>query len=91
MQQKQQQILQTAADAVKPGGRLIYATCSILKSENEDQVEKHELIEELQIQMLKAAEDLEFEKAAQLRDKIAKLKGEKVAAPQIKKKRFKKR
>ena len=59
--------------------------------ENDDQVEKHELIEELQIQMLKAAEDLEFEKAAQLRDKIATLKGEKVAAPQIKKKRFKKR
>jgi len=59
--------------------------------ENEDQVEKHEMIEELQIQMLKAAEDLEFEKAAQLRDKIATLKGEKVAAPQIKKKRFKKR
>ena len=59
--------------------------------ENEDQVEKHEVIEELQIQMLKAAEDLEFEKAAQLRDKIATLKGEKVAAPQIKKKRFKKR
>ena len=59
--------------------------------ENEDQVEKHEMIEDLQIQMLKAAEDLEFEKAAQLRDKIATLKGEKVAAPQIKKKRFKKR
>ncbi|MEI7852079.1 MAG: excinuclease ABC subunit UvrB [Planctomycetota bacterium] len=59
--------------------------------ENGDQVEKHEMIEELQIQMLKAAEDLEFEKAAQLRDKIATLKGEKVAAPQIKKKRFKKR
>ena len=59
--------------------------------ENEDQVEKHEMIEELQIQMLKVAEDLEFEKAAQLRDKIATLKGEKVAAPQIKKKRFKKR
>lgn len=58
--------------------------------ENEDQVEKHEMIEELQIQMLRAAEDLEFEKAAQLRDKIATLKGEKVAAPQIKKKRFKK-
>mgnify|MGYP002628584172 FL=1 len=59
--------------------------------ENDDQLEKHEMIEDLQIQMLKAAEDLEFEKAAQLRDKIATLKGEKVAAPQIKKKRFKKR
>ena len=60
-------------------------------SENDDQVDKHEMIEELQIQMLKAAEELEFEKAAQLRDKIATLKGEKVATPQIKKKRFKKR
>ena len=59
--------------------------------ENDDQVDKHEMIEELQIQMLKAAEELEFEKAAQLRDKIATLKGEKVATPQIKKKRFKKR
>jgi excinuclease ABC subunit B len=59
--------------------------------ENDDQLEKHKMIEDLQIQMLKAAEDLEFEKAAQLRDKIATLKGEKVAAPQIKKKRFKKR
>ncbi len=59
--------------------------------ENDDQVDKHEMIEELQIQMLKAAEDLEFEKAAQIRDKIATLKGEKVATPQTKKKRFKKR
>lgn len=59
--------------------------------ENEDQGDKHEMIEELQIQMLKAAEDLEFEKAAQLRDKIATLKGDKVATPQFKKKRFKKR
>lgn len=45
-----------------------------------------EMLEELQSQMLKAAEDLEFEKAAELRDKIARLKGEKVAAPQVKKK-----
>lgn len=59
--------------------------------EDDDQVDKHEIIEELQIQMLKAAEELEFEKAAQLRDKIATLKGEKVATPQTKKKRFKKR
>ena len=59
--------------------------------ENDDQVDKHEMIEELQIQMLKAAEELEFEKAAQIRDKIATLKGEKVATPQTKKKRFKKR
>jgi 16S rRNA (cytosine967-C5)-methyltransferase len=36
----QQSILQSAARLVKPGGRLIYATCSILQSENERQVEE---------------------------------------------------
>jgi 16S rRNA (cytosine967-C5)-methyltransferase len=34
----QRKILGRAADLVKPGGRLIYATCSVLRSENEDQV-----------------------------------------------------
>ena len=34
----QQSILQSAARLVKPGGKLIYATCSILKDENERQV-----------------------------------------------------
>lgn len=36
----QQSILQSAARLVKPGGRLIYATCSILKIENEYQIEQ---------------------------------------------------
>jgi 16S rRNA (cytosine967-C5)-methyltransferase len=36
----QQNILQSAARLVKVGGRLIYATCSIFKDENERQVEK---------------------------------------------------
>ena len=40
--------------------------------------------------MLAAAEDLEFERAAQLRDKIAELKGEKVASPQVKGKKGRK-
>ncbi len=35
----QREVLQTAADLVKPGGRLIYATCSLLEEENEAQVE----------------------------------------------------
>ena len=35
----QRQVLHEAADLVKPGGRLIYATCSLLREENEDQVE----------------------------------------------------
>lgn len=36
--QVQQQILQSAARLVKPGGRLIYATCSVLQEENENQI-----------------------------------------------------
>src|SRR5690606_23356359 len=35
----QAQILSQAARCVKPGGRLVYATCSILPEENEQQVE----------------------------------------------------
>lgn len=34
----QQRILNTAAGLVKPGGRLIYATCSLLQEENEQQL-----------------------------------------------------
>jgi 16S rRNA (cytosine967-C5)-methyltransferase len=36
----QQDILQQYSSMVKPGGKLVYATCSILPSENQDQVEK---------------------------------------------------
>ncbi|MCL4164752.1 UNVERIFIED_CONTAM: hypothetical protein GTU68_031531, partial [Idotea baltica] len=36
----QQSILQSASRLVKPGGRLIYATCSLLEEENEAQT-KH--------------------------------------------------
>jgi 16S rRNA (cytosine967-C5)-methyltransferase len=36
----QQTILQSAARLVKPGGRIIYATCSILKEENDHQIAK---------------------------------------------------
>lgn len=35
----QRQVLREAATAVRPGGRLIYATCSVLRCENEDVVE----------------------------------------------------
>lgn len=35
---KQAQILDTAARLVRPGGRLVYATCSLLPAENEDQI-----------------------------------------------------
>ncbi|MEZ5939617.1 MAG: RsmB/NOP family class I SAM-dependent RNA methyltransferase [Hyphomonadaceae bacterium] len=36
--QDQAEILRTACNYVKPGGRLIYVTCSFLMEENEDQV-----------------------------------------------------
>jgi excinuclease ABC subunit B len=50
-----------------------------------------EYLEELHAEMLQAAQNLEFERAAQLRDKIAQLKGEKVAPPQVKKNRLRKK
>ena len=37
---QQRQIADNAARLVKPGGRLVYATCSILRQENEDQVDR---------------------------------------------------
>ena len=36
----QSSILTSAARLVKPGGKLIYATCSLLRSENEEQIQK---------------------------------------------------
>jgi 16S rRNA (cytosine967-C5)-methyltransferase len=38
MKVKQAAILRAAANLVKPGGRLVYATCSLLAEENEDVV-----------------------------------------------------
>ncbi len=35
---EQQRVLQSAKDLVRPGGRLVYVTCSILPEENADQV-----------------------------------------------------
>ena len=37
--QRQQQILQSASRLLRPGGRLVYATCSVLREENEEQAE----------------------------------------------------
>lgn len=50
-----------------------------------------EFLEELHGEMLAAAANLEFERAAQLRDRIAELKGQPVASPQAKKPRRRKR
>jgi excinuclease ABC subunit B len=50
-----------------------------------------EYLEELHAEMLAAAANLEFERAAQLRDRISELKGQPVAAPQVKKRRGRRR
>lgn len=39
IQRKQREILQDYSALVKPGGKLVYATCSVLPSENEQQVQ----------------------------------------------------
>jgi excinuclease ABC subunit B len=49
-----------------------------------------EYLEELHAEMLAAAQNLEFERAAQLRDRIAQLKGQPTMAPQKKKARRRK-
>ncbi|WKD86765.1 Ribosomal RNA small subunit methyltransferase B [Polaribacter huanghezhanensis] len=36
----QQEVLQNYSKMVKPGGKLVYATCSVLPSENQDQVKQ---------------------------------------------------
>src|SRR5262245_4026020 len=46
-----------------------------------------EYLQELHGEMLAAAANLEFERAAELRDRISKLKGQPTAAPQVKKAR----
>jgi excinuclease ABC subunit B len=50
-----------------------------------------EYLEELHAEMLAAAANLEFERAAELRDKIAELRGQPTMAPQTKKPRRRKR
>ncbi|HWY87185.1 MAG TPA: excinuclease ABC subunit UvrB [Gemmataceae bacterium] len=57
----------------------------------QDNYVTEEYLEELHGEMLSAAANLEFERAAQLRDKIAQLKGQPTMAPQAKKGRRRKR
>jgi excinuclease ABC subunit B len=58
-----------------------------LAGQAEDNYVTEEYLEELHAEMLQAAANLEFERAAQLRDRIGQLKGQPTAAPQGKKRR----
>jgi 16S rRNA (cytosine967-C5)-methyltransferase len=40
LSQKQSHILESCAVLVKPGGKLVYATCTLLREENEDVIER---------------------------------------------------
>ncbi len=53
----QHNVLRASARLVKPGGRLIYATCSLLRQENQDVVERF-VAEQPQFSLLPAAEIL---------------------------------
>jgi 16S rRNA (cytosine967-C5)-methyltransferase len=55
---KQRAILASAASLVKPGGRLVYGTCSLLSEENEDIVREF-LAAHPDFHIVKAAEVLE--------------------------------
>ncbi|MCP5271996.1 MAG: RsmB/NOP family class I SAM-dependent RNA methyltransferase [Burkholderiaceae bacterium] len=56
LQQRQQAILASAARLVAPGGRLVYATCSLLRAENEDVAEAFEAAHGREFERLPAAE-----------------------------------
>jgi excinuclease ABC subunit B len=59
--------------------------------QSQDDYVTQEYLEELHAEMLASAANLEFERAAQLRDRIAQLKGQPVAAPEVKKRRWRRR
>jgi 16S rRNA (cytosine967-C5)-methyltransferase len=56
LQGKQQAILSSAARLLKPGGRLVYATCSLLRAENEAVVDDFERSHAEQFMPLPAGE-----------------------------------
>ncbi len=58
LQAKQIAILESASRLLKPGGRLVYATCSLLRAENEDVVEAFNQQQSREFAVLPAAEAL---------------------------------
>ena len=65
LQAKQTAILTSAARLLKPGGRLVYATCSLLEAENEAVAAAFNEAQGEQFKLLPAAEVLEKARAGQ--------------------------
>ena len=79
--------VQTAISAGIEGEIAAREMTTELAGQGKDKAATQDVLEDLHREMLEAAENLEFEKAGRLRDEIARLKGETVAKPQVKKPR----
>jgi 16S rRNA (cytosine967-C5)-methyltransferase len=69
LQVKQQAILASAARLLKPGGRLVYATCSLLQAENEDVVAAFNEAQSrdfASVPVLEVLQGLKIERAAEI-------------------------
>ncbi|MFH0988993.1 MAG: excinuclease ABC subunit UvrB [bacterium] len=67
--------VQTMREARKDRGKFAAVSDTVIRYMSEEQ--RHDLLEELKVEMRRAAKDLEFERAAELRDEIEKLEGKK--------------
>jgi 16S rRNA (cytosine967-C5)-methyltransferase len=71
LQVKQAAILESAARLLKPGGRLVYATCSLLRAENEEIVDAFNAAQSREFEVVPAVDALSaarVERAAELVD-----------------------
>jgi 16S rRNA (cytosine967-C5)-methyltransferase len=62
----QQQILNKTWQLLKPGGRLVYATCSIFKDENQSQIDKFLAQHDAQVVSLESSVDTQMNDLASL-------------------------
>ncbi len=66
LQQLQKELLNTAWDILKPGGLLVYATCSVFKSENQNQIQDFLASKNAKITRLPIVVNEQFNQRAEL-------------------------
>ncbi|MBI5720570.1 MAG: RsmB/NOP family class I SAM-dependent RNA methyltransferase [Burkholderiales bacterium] len=71
LREKQQRILSAAASLLKPGGRLVYATCSLLAAENEEVVRAFDAERERDFEPLPVLDLLQAAKVAQAEELVS--------------------